>query len=106
MCRCGGSIAAGQPTRCDNDRVLASQAPSGAPERDPISRLLEQYVAAQLAGDRRSAMRLIIDQGLGRNVPLPTLYLDVIQAAQYRIGELWQHNRITVAQEHLATAIS
>ena len=106
MCKCGGLIAAGQPARCDNDRVPPCPAASVATERALIGRLLEQYVAAQLAGDRRSALRLIIDQGLGRDVPLPRLYLDVIQAAQYRIGELWQHNRITVAQEHLATAIS
>ena len=68
--------------------------------------LLERYVGAQLAGDRRAALRVVVDEGLGRGVPVPTLYLDLIQAAQYRIGELWQANRITVAQEHLATAIS
>jgi methanogenic corrinoid protein MtbC1 len=71
-----------------------------------VESLLERYVAAQLNGDRRSALRVVVDEGLGRGVPLPTLYLDVIQAAQYRIGELWQRNRISVAQEHLATAIS
>src|SRR4051794_28127761 len=68
--------------------------------------LMEQYVAAQLAGDRRAALRLILEQGVERGVPLPSLYLDVIQAAQHRMGELWQENRISVAQEHLATAIT
>ena len=72
----------------------------------PSCWLLEQYLAAQVAGDRRAALRLILDQGLGRGMLVPALYLDIIQAAQYRIGELWQHNRISVAQEHLATAIS
>jgi methanogenic corrinoid protein MtbC1 len=68
--------------------------------------LLDQYVAAQLAGNRRAAVRLILDHGLGRDVPIVSLYLDVIQAAQYRIGDLWQQNRISIAEEHLATAIS
>jgi methanogenic corrinoid protein MtbC1 len=68
--------------------------------------LREQYLAAQLAGDRRAAVRLIVDQGLGRGLALVSLYLDVIQAAQHVIGELWQQNRITVATEHVATAVS
>jgi methanogenic corrinoid protein MtbC1 len=63
-------------------------------------------VAAQLAGDRREALRVVVDQGLARGVAVPALYLEVVQAAQYRIGELWQQNRISVAQEHVATAIS
>ncbi len=32
--------------------------------------------------------------------------LRIIQQAQERIGELWQRNEISIAQEHLATAIS
>jgi methanogenic corrinoid protein MtbC1 len=72
----------------------------------PMGALLERYVAAQVAGDRRAALRVVVDEGLGRGIPVPRLYLDLLQAAQYRIGELWQANRISVAQEHLATAIS
>ena len=68
--------------------------------------LLEQFLTAQLAGDRRAALQLIVDHGLNRGVPVVSLYIDVIQAAQYRIGDLWQENRISVAQEHVATAIS
>jgi len=68
--------------------------------------LLDRYVAAQLAGDRRAALQLVVEHGLGRGVPVVGLYLNLIQAAQYRIGDLWQQNRISVAQEHLATAIS
>jgi MerR family transcriptional regulator, light-induced transcriptional regulator len=71
-----------------------------------IQTLVDDYVMAQLAGDRRAAMRLILERGLGLDIPVRNLYLDVIQAAQYRIGDLWQRNRISVAQEHLATAIS
>jgi MerR family transcriptional regulator, light-induced transcriptional regulator len=79
-----------------------------APASDPPATrwLLEQYVGAQLAGDRRSALRLILEHGIEQGVALPSLYLDVIQAAQHRIGELWQENRISVAQEHVATAIT
>ena len=68
--------------------------------------LADRYLAAQLAGDRRAALRVAVEDGIERGLPIPDLYLAVIQPAQYRIGQLWQDNQITVAQEHLATAIS
>ena len=71
-----------------------------------VERLRARYLAAQLAGNRRDAVRIIVDDGLARAVPVVSLYLEVIQAAQYQIGELWQQNRIGIADEHVATAIS
>ncbi len=77
------------------------------PQTEPsLTTLREQYVAAQLAGNRREALRLLVDEGLLRGVPLQVLHLEVIQLAQYEIGRLWQENIISVAQEHLATSIS
>jgi MerR family transcriptional regulator, light-induced transcriptional regulator len=75
-------------------------------ETDPLAELQRRYLAAQLAGDRREALRLLVDEGLLRGIPLQDLHLKVIQPAQYEIGRLWQENHISVAQEHLATAIS
>ena len=34
------------------------------------------------------------------------LYAGLLQGAMYRIGSLWEGNQITVAQEHMATAIT
>ncbi|NTX05637.1 cobalamin B12-binding domain-containing protein [Myxococcus sp. CA040A] len=73
---------------------------------DTLSHLRARYLTAQLAGNRREALRLLVDEGLLVGVPLQVLHLDVIQQAQYEIGRLWQENVISVAQEHLATAIS
>jgi MerR family transcriptional regulator, light-induced transcriptional regulator len=73
---------------------------------DGLSVLQQRYLAAQLAGDRREALRLLVDEGLLRGIPLQDIHLKVIQPSQYEIGRLWQENRISVAQEHLATAIS
>ncbi len=72
----------------------------------PLQSLTDRYIAAQLAGDRTAALRIILEDGIGSDIPVAELYLNVIQPAQHRIGRLWQENRITVAQEHLATAIS
>ncbi|WP_375742547.1 cobalamin-dependent protein [Corallococcus interemptor] len=71
-----------------------------------IDSLRARYLAAQLSGNRQEALRLLVDEGLLCGVPLQELHLDVIQGAQYEIGRLWQENVISVAQEHLATAIS
>ncbi|HEU4412403.1 MAG TPA: cobalamin-dependent protein [Polyangiaceae bacterium] len=68
--------------------------------------LLQPYLEAQLAGDYRKALEVAIDQGVHAGVAVPDLHLRVVQPAQHEIGRLWQENRISVAQEHLATSIS
>ncbi|HEX4384793.1 MAG TPA: cobalamin-dependent protein [Myxococcales bacterium] len=78
---------------------MSPQNPDGA-----ASALRARYLAAQLKGDRREALRLIADEAgaLGAEA----MQLEVIQEAQREIGRLWEQNRITIAQEHMATAIS
>lgn len=76
------------------------------PERPSIDWLRRHYVAAQLAGDRREALRLVLDEGVNRGHDVGALQSGVVQEAQREIGRLWQQNRISIAQEHMATAIS
>ncbi len=68
--------------------------------------LRERYLRAQLAGDRREAVRLVVEDGLGAGTKVTDLHAGVIQAAQREIGVLWQQNRVSIAQEHMASAIS
>jgi methanogenic corrinoid protein MtbC1 len=75
-------------------------------ESDPTAALLERYLSAQLKGQRQEALRLLLEEGVEAGLSVPDLQLRVISPAQKEIGRLWQENRITVAQEHLATAIS
>lgn len=67
--------------------------------------LCASYLQAQLRGNRREALRLIIEDGLQRGLTCHEAH-QVIQQAQSEIGRLWQEDRITIAQEHMATAIS
>jgi len=63
------------------------------------------YLHALLAGDQakcRLTVRALIENG----IPVRTLYTDFFQRALYHVGELWESNRISVADEHLATAIT
>ena len=64
-----------------------------------------RYLAAVLAGNRKQAFG-VVDEALAAGMALRPLYLEVFQPALREIGRLWQDNRITVADEHLATAIT
>lgn len=65
----------------------------------------ERFIAALREGDRGAAFAAV-DAGLGAGLELPVLYIEVIQPALREIGRLWEENAISVADEHLATAIT
>lgn len=61
-------------------------------------------VAALLRGDRRAAQNLLVEQ-LERGRPWIEAAVSLVQPALYEIGRQWQIDHISVAQEHLATAL-
>lgn len=63
------------------------------------------YLEALQTGRRREAFR-IVDEARAAGADIQSLYLNVFQPAMREVGRLWQMNRMTVAQEHLATAIT
>jgi methanogenic corrinoid protein MtbC1 len=77
-----------------------------SPGRDVLASLRQRYLAAQLAGNRREALRVVMHDGLRTGISVPDLQTHVIREAQREIGRLWQENEINIAQEHMATAIS
>lgn len=66
--------------------------------------LRQDYIQALVAGSGRAA-DLVVETALGATVKPQQIYLDLFQPSAYAIGRLWQANRVSVAQEHLATAI-
>jgi methanogenic corrinoid protein MtbC1 len=72
---------------------------------DPRTAFRDRYLAAQLAGERRGAIR-VIDQAVSTGMTIADIRQFVIQEAQREIGRLWQEDRVSIAQEHMATAIS
>jgi MerR family transcriptional regulator, light-induced transcriptional regulator len=64
-----------------------------------------QYLENLVAGDRRQC-QAIFQEWLDAEVPLRDLYVNLVQRSLYEIGELWECGTISVAQEHLATAIT
>jgi methanogenic corrinoid protein MtbC1 len=71
----------------------------------PLAPVLDRYLTAQLGGDPKAALR-VIDEALADGHAVRALQRDVVQAAQREIGSLWQSNEISVAHEHMATAIA
>ncbi len=67
--------------------------------------LREEYLQEILAGKRKHALELIMD-AYRSGYPIPGIYMDVFQEALYEIGRLWETNQITVADEHMGTAIT
>ena len=71
----------------------------------PLGGLGRRYLSAVLGGDRRSATAMILEAAES-GVAVADIYLHVFQRVQRELGRLWQANTITVAQEHLATAVT
>ncbi len=63
------------------------------------------YLQALRAGDRRAAANIALEC-VRRGAPVQSVYLEVLQPVQYEIGRLWERNEISVAEEHMATAIT
>ncbi len=59
-----------------------------------------------LLTNNREQCRQCFQQWLDAEPDLLSLYEDLVQRALYDVGDLWERNRISVATEHLATAIS
>jgi len=59
-----------------------------------------------LMGSQRVAAQRLVSESMTAGASLAAVNVRIIQAAMYDVGRLWQANRISVAQEHLATAIS
>ena len=69
------------------------------------SGLVGLYVEAAIRGRRQVAINLILE-AVRQGQTVGSIYKDVLQPAMYKIGSLWEMNEITVAQEHMATAIT
>lgn len=63
------------------------------------------FLAALVEGDRQQC-RAIFGAWLAEGIDVRVLYQERIQRALYQIGVLWEQGRVSVATEHLASAIT
>ena len=75
------------------------------PPAPPLSVSADVFLQAILSGQRHAAVR-IAREALRNGATVLELYVDVFQPVLYEVGARWECNRLTVAQEHMATAIT
>ncbi len=68
-------------------------------------KLYRGYFEALLRGDR-SHCNAVVERLLDENTVIRDIYVQLFQRSLYQVGELWETNKISVATEHLATAIT
>lgn len=77
--------------------------------QDPLclipSSTFDSYVSNLINGNKRhclSIVEILIDKGM----PIADIYTHLFQRSLYKVGRLWEENKISVAVEHIATAIT
>lgn len=66
---------------------------------------VQPYLADAVAGRRRPAVRLAINL-LDNRVALDLIVENLLAVAQHMVGDRWQRNELTAADEHLATGVA
>ncbi|MGA2227281.1 MAG: cobalamin-dependent protein [Syntrophobacteraceae bacterium] len=63
------------------------------------------FLGSLIAGSR-SQCQNIVEKCMGAQLPIRVLYEQLFCRSLYDVGELWEFNKISVATEHVATAIT
>lgn len=72
---------------------------------DELAQVRQMFLAAILSGQRQAALS-VIDEALRAGHSHINMYVDVFAESLHRVGELWELNEISIAREHMATAIT
>lgn len=74
-------------------------------EAEKVDSITDNFLQNLLKGNRANCSA-IARQYLAKNPSIKDLYEEVFKVSLYEIGRLWETNQITVATEHMATAIT
>lgn len=66
--------------------------------------MFDQFFSALLRGNSSECKSILLAM-LNQNISIPDLYEYVFRRSLYQIGELWSKKKLTVADEHLASAL-
>ncbi len=72
--------------------------------RSEADEMQQVFLLLLLHGDVKGCLKLV-DQNIKTADELRFFYLDVVWPAMCKIGQMWESNQISVAEEHLASAI-
>ncbi|MEO8539100.1 MAG: cobalamin-dependent protein [bacterium] len=101
-----GAIVAAALSRARDGLLADDGSSSGANTKLPEAWAeCVEFELALLTGDRTAATAAVSER-MARGHSLIDTELHMIQPALYQIGRKWEQNLVSVAQEHLATAIA
>jgi len=63
------------------------------------------YLNALLSGNKQQCME-IINNLIDQKVSLKEIYTDLFQRSMYRIGQMWEKEKCSISNEHIATKIT
>lgn len=63
------------------------------------------YLNSLLDGDKQQCVQIVINL-MEQQVSIKEIYMDLFQRSMYRIGQLWEKERCSIAKEHVATKIT
>ena len=86
-------------------KALDAPASPVQPSSDPFTLARQVFLQALLTGNRRAATGAALE-ALREGHAAQDVYVGLFQEALYEVGRLWESNRITVAEEHMATAVA
>jgi methanogenic corrinoid protein MtbC1 len=72
---------------------------------NPLANSAKEYLSRLINAKRSIAVQYILNL-VDSGVRIKDIYNYVFQPVQYEIGQLWQTGKISVAQEHYATAVT
>lgn len=108
------SEAAGKDKKAELTRLLTlaqeavkdEASSEEAPDRPSIYEPeVEAYLQALLDHDMRRCL-FLVDRFMERKIPVDSIYVDILAEAMRRVGELWHHGKISVAEEHYCTSVT
>jgi MerR family transcriptional regulator, light-induced transcriptional regulator len=68
-------------------------------------KIYDEYYSHLIHGNKRFCSSLV-DSIIKKQTSVEIIYTNLFQKALYKVGEDWEMNRISVATEHMATAIT
>jgi methanogenic corrinoid protein MtbC1 len=83
----------------------AALAPEELEEGDRLPAAARAYLELGLAG-RRDAALAVVTEARATGLESTEIMLSILQPAQVELGQLWEADKISVAEEHLVTALT
>ncbi|QTA80178.1 Cobalamin (vitamin B12)-binding domain-containing protein [Desulfonema limicola] len=65
----------------------------------------QEFFSYLMKGSRLKCCEIVNNQ-LKENIPVKQIYVQLFERALYEVGRLWEFNKISVATEHMCTAIT